>query len=885
MSTDLIETLQHYVPALIVRRLAADPRPISRPTAERFAAAVLFADITDFTSLADRLSRDDLRGPEELADLLNDYFGRLIEIIHSYGGEVTKFAGDALIALWPVLSHVVRLGPDAETSLAEMAHKATKCGLEIQEALGEYKAADGSPMLLQIGIGAGDIYNVHLGGVLDRWEFLLSGTPLVQMSLAKEKAPPGRVALSPEVWSLVQDSCVGKTIGDGFVELVTQSQEFTTAQSAPLPKLPVEARESLQSYVPAAILSRLGAGHEEWLSEMRWVTVMFIKLPRYGTSIKHPYMRTIPEAQAVMQALQSALYRYAGSINKFNVDDKGITLVAALGLPPLTHADDAARAVHAAMEMQEALESLGRTSAIGITTGWVFCGPVGNELRREYTMVGTVVNMAARLMQAAEERLSTNGKMSNTLCDEATFNDIKTQTTEPGSLAAQLSFRSLQLNGVKGILTPVTAYRPSRRMGASRFPSHRRNQAVRIVGLRAERTLLEKRLRQLVNAAEPPSGDLLIIEGDSGSGKTLLLNELLNRAESQDIRTLVGAGRALEQTTLYHAWRSIFQKMFGIERIYEDRPALRSRVLSQLPPIQGERGFPAFAIRLSPLLNSVLPLDFPENRTTARMDETVRRRTTHQFLLRLIQRNLAGVGNQKLRPTILVFEDGQWLDEPSWRLILDVSQQVRPLLTMVATRRLCEQTLNKRLTQICRLLKRSPGLQWLRLRPLSMADERTLLRQQLDVEVFPEDVLSLLHHKTGGHPVFSLDLARQWRDLGLLQFEDGQCSLAGDMRDLGNLPVPKNTQQIITSRLERLAPVRQLVLKVASVIGQRFSISELARHFPVGIETQTLLAELGALEQLDFIEELPSDSEVVFGFKSDFVRQVALGLLPLSRRR
>ncbi|HCB49382.1 MAG TPA: hypothetical protein DEP47_07645, partial [Chloroflexi bacterium] len=118
-SKKLIQTLQPYVPAMIVRRLAEDPSPIRQPSAERLVAVVMFADITDFTSLADRLSQHDQVGPEELAALLNDYFDRLIDIIQAYGGEVTKFAGDALIALWPLPMRVPRHGSEAESVLTE----------------------------------------------------------------------------------------------------------------------------------------------------------------------------------------------------------------------------------------------------------------------------------------------------------------------------------------------------------------------------------------------------------------------------------------------------------------------------------------------------------------------------------------------------------------------------------------------------------------------------------------------------------------------------------------------------------------------------------------------------------------------------------------------
>jgi class 3 adenylate cyclase len=94
---DTLLTIARYVPARVVNRLVVDPRPPTRPFEERFPAAVLFADITGFNTLAENLARCGPNGAEELAKVLNDYFGRLIDIISAHGGEVVKFAGDAVL--------------------------------------------------------------------------------------------------------------------------------------------------------------------------------------------------------------------------------------------------------------------------------------------------------------------------------------------------------------------------------------------------------------------------------------------------------------------------------------------------------------------------------------------------------------------------------------------------------------------------------------------------------------------------------------------------------------------------------------------------------------------------------------------------------------------
>jgi class 3 adenylate cyclase len=106
----LTEVLASYVPRLIQNRIIADPSPIESPVAEEVQAAMLFADISGFTRLTERLAEKGPAGVETLARILNEYFGQLIDIIHNYGGDVVKFAGDAVIAAWPIVSNSIPEG-------------------------------------------------------------------------------------------------------------------------------------------------------------------------------------------------------------------------------------------------------------------------------------------------------------------------------------------------------------------------------------------------------------------------------------------------------------------------------------------------------------------------------------------------------------------------------------------------------------------------------------------------------------------------------------------------------------------------------------------------------------------------------------------------------
>ena len=114
--------------------------------------------------------------------------------------------------------------------------------------------------------------------------------------------------------------------------------------------------------------------------------------------------------------------KHAGLLRQFLTDDKGTVAILVWGCPPFTHIDNSYRAAHAAVELQAALSQivedlLGESDepvSAGVTSGWAFAGNVGGPSRAEYTVMGDVVNVAARIMG---ERAASGGGVA---CDAAT---------------------------------------------------------------------------------------------------------------------------------------------------------------------------------------------------------------------------------------------------------------------------------------------------------------------------------------------------------------------------------------------------------------------------------------------------------------------------------
>jgi class 3 adenylate cyclase/tetratricopeptide (TPR) repeat protein len=829
MSSSLLNTLKSYIPDILQLRIAEDATPPSQPVSEQHLAAVLFVDISGFTALTEEFAARGPSGAEDISAILNDFYGQWITIIKRYGGDIVKFAGDGLLVIW------------ANENLEKASLLAAQTALDARVQLEDFRVGERT-LSTRIAVTAGQIAITRLGGIFNRWEVVVTGDAIEQIGRAQTSLPPGAIVVSPEAWKRMAKHAIGNPALGGHMSL-SGIRSKVQPEAERLIHLEENSIQALRSYIPGAIAKRIDAGQSDWLAELRRVTTMFINIPELTKS------RDVETAQKMTQILQSSIYRYEGSMNKISVDDKGISLLAAFGLPPFSHEDDPLRGVLAAQDIYTAITEHGLKCHIGVATGRVFCGVIGNDTRREYTINGDTVNLASRLMFAVSNGMtSADGSAINIVCDVNTYEAAR----------GRVDFTALAPIQVRGKAQPVSIFIPQARhakeMGHVALTD--------MIGRENERFAIADAMRALITR----ESRIVIVEGEAGLGKSRLVEELFRQADAMDVNILLGLGEAIEQNTPYHVWKNIAEKLFDLnekensteqklafEKMFAHDDALKTR---------------------TPLLSPILPFALSDSEDTKNIIGEARASAMHQMVIdRLAQKAEAS-------PTALVIEDVHWLDSGSWALLSLAAQQVAPLLIVITLR-----PLGHTMSPVLAQLREMPATRYLTLAPLGNLDIETLLRQRLGVEKLPEELVTFIRNKAEGHPFYSEELAYALRDSGFIEIKNKVCRITSGAGNLDELNLPGSLEGVITSRIDRMPPSHQLTLKVASVIGRVFALKELSAIYPIKSEIQALPDYLTHLENQELtILDAPAP-DISYLFKHIITQEVAYNLLLFSQRR
>lgn len=827
----MLSTIRSYIPQSLMEVLLDQVVPPHEPLRRASRAVVLFADVSGFTPLTEALAQKGDEGPEEITRLLNRYFGRMIELLESEGGDVVKFSGDALTVVFPAsdepLSHVLRRAKQAADAMQALMVELAP----VQTSAGPVELA------LKVGIGGGELLALQVGGVFRRWEYVICGEAVNQAAGAEGMASRGDVCLSPEMAPLLHPTALApRSLAREDLEAREDRDE-------------VELR--LKRFLPGAVRSWVVDEElHNWLGVLRTMSVLFIGL----SGIDYETEGSLSQLHTFLRRAQETIYRYQGSINKLAVDDKGTISLVLFGAPPFAHADDPLRAVRCALDLTSVAAEQGLVLRVGVTTARVFAGPVGSDLRREYTVMGDGVNMAARLMGKADA--------GGVLCDPDTF----THTSD------SIVYEALPPTKLKGKAEPVPLYQP-----LSLKESSGEGEGEAMIGRRDERAAL---LKLCEEAAEGTSRTVLM-EGEAGVGKSILLASLREQL-SYSQRCISGAGQSLEQMSEYWAWREIFAAFFGLYDLTTDsekRDQIRSLVAKWTPEDQ-ER---------LPLLNDLFSLAFEENELSASLDASLRQQGLRSLLIQLL------VNRSIEEPLCVLLDDLQWLDSLSWELALQLARSLPAsggkLCFIMGTRPIGPNAL---FVDQMDALKAIESLHTMRLKPLPFDEVVALVAARLGVSptFLPATLSELIDKRSEGNPLFAIELLVYLRNNEVLSVEEVEgerrIALHKDL-SVALARLPDSLEGLLLAHIDQLSPAHQLTLKVAAVIGSSF------RYMPLlfALKEHTQIVEKSLQDQLEILNkegftdvmvERESDS-FTYVFKHTAAQEVAYRTLLYEQRR
>jgi class 3 adenylate cyclase/CRP-like cAMP-binding protein len=906
-----------YLPQPLVERQLRHPARDGE-RGEWLSGSILFSDVSGFTALSERLADQGPEGVEQLTGTLNRYFERMLEILAWSGGRLLKFAGDALLAYFPPL-------PDQ--GQVAWAVRAAQRMMYAIEAFSELETPAGPVGLrMKVGLSTGRFVAASVGAP-QRMEYVVLGPAVTRALAAEGHAEAGLIVVDERTARhLSSEALVERTprfyavapiprrqLGEFEIRAETGRARRTTSLLAGLEELRDDVEkhlrqlEALLPYLSPELAARVldTARQRRVESEYRPTTTLFVNVTGFEALLERPDLDAGGVTRllsAYVRRVHEAVSRYGGIISRIDPYTDGSKILILFGAP-VAHEDDPQRALHAVLEMRDALEALNarwrRTlqwegppppvrQRVGVTLGRTFAGQAGSATRREYTVMGDDVNLAARLMSAAQP--------GQVLLSEA----VRAAT------AGDFTHTPLPALRVKGKRAPVAAYRlegPRDQRLARRL----RDRGP-LLGREAELAAG----RAVVDALFEGRGGALTVDGAPGVGKSHLADALMAEALDRGAVAYLSESTTYAAESPYAAWVNVLHALAGIgygdDRVARERKF--RRLLVALDMAEDERQ--------GPLLNV---LGLPDRATARLLQRQLERQATKRahegagpsLFARLGERVDAASGHERPNlwrvtrarqqaetghmwhklgarvatreqtrlyeafehllqrvssqgPLILYFENAQWMDPASRRLLDHLRARVSAHPVLLVTTRRSEGPPAEPAGAVGERIA---------LEPLTAEGTRQMVTALWERAASPgprDEVSRDIHRRSGGIPLFIEEL------VGWLRRAQGDEALgpAGAWASI-------TLQELVLSRVDQLSHAQRRAVKAASVVGDEFAVSELRTLVDSSPRSEALDGALEGLEQARLILRLRAQAHG--SFRQTLTRELVYQGLPFARRR
>jgi tetratricopeptide (TPR) repeat protein len=472
---------------------------------------------------------------------------------------------------------------------------------------------------------------------------------------------------------------------------------------------------------------------------------------------------------------------------------------------------------------------------VGIDSGHVIVGSVGNDLKMDYTAIGAPVNLASRMEGLAEP--------STVLVTSDTF-----KLTE-----GFFTFESLGKVKVKGKEEPVKAYR----LGAAGEIETRFGAAVarglsRFVGRQKEIVAL----KEAFDKAKAGSGQVVGVVGEAGVGKTRLLLELRESLSQEQYTYLEGRCLHYGSTMPYLPILDTLRAYFDIKDI-EQEAAIKRRMKKTVKQLNVNPD------TILPPLHDILSLQI-KDKEYLNLEPPQKRERTFEAMKSL----LIALSHSEL--LILAVEDLHWIDKTSEEF-LDY------LIGSLANARILLILLYR--TEYTHSWASRSSYNQVRVDELTVDPSFELVQSILEGADVASDLSELILSRAAGNPLFIEELTHNLLENGFIHRSNGQYVLSAKISDI---QVPDTIQGIITARMDRLEDNLKRTMQVASVIGKDFAFRILQTITGMREELKSYLLNL---QELEFIYEKSLFPELEYLFKHALTQEVAYESLLAKRRK
>ena len=569
-------------------------------------------------------------------------------------------------------------------------------------------------------------------------------------------------------------------------------------------------------------------------AEFRQITVMFCDLvgsTQLSEKLDPEDLQKLIDAYRV--ECSTAIRRYGGEVARYFGDG----VMAFFGWPR-AHEDDAVRAIHAAMEIVSGVSKISGpvvlTCRVGICSGQVVVGEIGDSGTWSMDAVGETPNIAARLQTLADA--------NTVLISESTRRLVW----------SAFDFHDLGPQELKGVTDPLHVYRVlSAKNTGSRFDAAHVGFLSPLVGRSSELSLLLDRWQKVKEG----DGQVIMLSGIPGVGKSRLLHELKSHIQ-QEPHVLLH-----HQCSPYHSQSAFFPVIGQIEQAAqliarEAESDKLAKLKAYLPRSTDNSTEPVLLIAklLSVPLENHLEL-------SGLTPQQIKNRTISTLVDMIL-------GFSAQRPTLCIFEDAHWVDPSTLELLESIISRIdhARVLLVVSCRPEFRPTWMTHANTTMHSLTR-----------LSHTEVKAMIRDLLRGGSMPQPLLDQIIEKADGVPLFIEELTNSM--------------LSAPLRTRGNferaakpalLRVPDTLSDALMERLDRVAPSCRLA-QIAAVIGREFSYDLLSAASQ--IDEDDMLSALSLLEQADIIYRVGISPSLHFAFKHALLRDAIYDSLLRSKRQ